>query len=56
MAYPDWTRDAERTGGYMYYPGGGGNGTGGNMGGNTGGNGGINYYTEIPRDMMRDPR
>ena len=56
MAYPDWTRDAERTGGYMYYPGGNGNSTGGNMGGNTGGNGGINYYTEMPRDMMRDPR
>ena len=60
MMYPDWTRDAERTGGYMYYPtSGNGNGTGGNtgnMGGNSGGNGGINYYTEMPRDMMRDPR
>ena len=53
--YPDMTyRDAERTGGYMYYP----TGTttaGGNM--NTGGNrGNMNYYTQMPYEMNRDPR
>jgi hypothetical protein len=49
--YPmDVYRDVERHGGYMYYPG-------GNAGGTQSGNsGGMNYYTEIPRDMMRDPR
>lgn len=40
--YPDY-RDMERTGGYMYYP------TGGNRGG-------MNYYTEMPNIMGRDPR
>ena len=39
-------RDAERYNGYMYYPGGG-------AGGNSGG---MSHYTEIPMEMMRDPR
>lgn len=51
--YPDY-RDVERTGGYMYYPTGG---TGQSTGGNTGGSrGGMNYYTEMPGMMNRDPR
>ena len=50
--YPDY-RDMERTGGYMYYPT-GGNGTGSN--GNGGGRTGMNYYTEMPNIMGRDPR
>ena len=52
--YPmDAYRDVERHGGYMYYPGGSGNASGGHMGG---GSSDMNYYTEIPMDMMRDPR
>ena len=51
MAYPDWTRDAERTGGYMYYPG--GSGSSNTSGGS---NMGVSHYTEMPRSMMRDPR
>lgn len=39
-------REAERTGGYMYYPAEGGNGGSGNM----------SYYTEMPGIMARDPR
>lgn len=67
--YPDYYRDMERTGGYMYYPG-GNNGNGGQMyymGGNAGNgnntNGGQSgntsstaYYTEMPYGMGRDPR
>ena len=56
--YPDY-RDMERTGGYMYY-GGNGTGTSGTGMGNsmsTGGNrNGMNYYTEMPGVMGRDPR
>ena len=48
MTYPDWTRDAERTGGYMYYPGGNGNMGRGGMS--------TSHYTEMPNNMMRDPR
>ena len=43
--YPDRYRDMERTGGYMYYPT-----------DNNGGGHGVNYYTEMPMGMMRDPR
>lgn len=51
--YPDY-RDIERNGGYMYYPT-GTTTTGGNM--NTGGNrGNMNYYTQMPYEMNRDPR
>ena len=51
--YPDY-RDAERTGGYMYYPTSGtGQSTGGNM--NGGSRGDVSYYTEMS-GMMRDPR
>lgn len=54
--YPDY-REMERNGGYMYYPtsGNGGQNTGGNMG-NSGNRGGMNYYTEMPNIMGRDPR
>lgn len=53
--YPDY-RDMERTGGYMYYPTGGeGHSSSGNMG-NGGNRGGVNYYTEMPGVMGRDPR
>lgn len=52
--YPDY-RDAERTGGYMYYPTSGtGQSTGGSM--NSGSRGGMNYYTQMPGMMSRDPR
>ena len=43
MMYPDY-RDMERDGGWMYYPS------------RTMSGGSKNYYTEMPRDMMRDPR
>ena len=52
--YPDY-RDVERTGGYMYYPTGASTGTNVNMG-NGGNRGGMNYYTQIPNVMRRDPR
>lgn len=55
--YPDY-RDTERMGGYMYYPtDGNGQPTGGSSN-NSGrmSNGGINYYTEMPNMMRRDPR
>ena len=54
--YPEMVyRDAERTGGYMYYPSmtyasNGNGGRGGNSSDST------SYYTEMPYDMMRDPR
>ncbi len=59
--YPDYYRDAERTGGYMYYPGGsstsgGGSGNSSNGGSNRGGMGGASYYTQMPYNMNRDPR
>ena len=51
MMYTDPYRDMERDGGYMYYT------TGGRGQSSGGGNrGGMNYYTEIPGDMWRDPR
>jgi len=59
--YPDY-RDMERSGGYMYYPGGnGGNTSGGSNSGNSSGSQGSNssgrsYYTEMPDIMGRDPR
>ena len=51
MMYTDPYRDMERDGGYMYYTTGG---RGQNSGG--GNRGGVNYYTEMPGDMWRDPR
>ena len=58
--YPDYYRDMERNGGYMYYPGGnsGSNGNSGNSSNNGGGNsnGQMSYYTEMPYEMRRDPR
>ena len=51
--YPDYYRDMERNGGYMYYPG--GNTTGMN-GGQMGGTNTTAYYTEMPYMMGRDPR
>lgn len=48
----DMYRNMERNGGYMYYPG--GNGQSGS--GNNGHMSGISYYTEMPYEMMRDPR
>ena len=51
MMYTDPYRDTERDGGYMYYT------TGGRGQSSGGGNrGGVNYYTEMPGDMWRDPR
>lgn len=50
--YPDYYRDRERNGGYMYYPGGGGN----NSSSTTNNGGTTSYYTEMPYDMRRDPR
>jgi hypothetical protein len=51
MMYTDPYRDMERDGGYMYYT------TGGRGQSSSGGNrGGMNYYTEMPGDMWRDPR
>lgn len=51
MMYTDPYRDMERDGGYMYYT------TGGRGQSSGGGNrGGMNYYTEMPGDMWRDPR
>lgn len=47
MMYPDY-RDMERTGGYMYYPT--------SSQGNGGNRGGMNYYTQMPNEMNRDPR
>ena len=50
---PDYYRDMERTGGYMYYPTGD---SSSNVGGSVGGRGtGMSYYTEMP-NLMRDPR
>ena len=50
MMYTDPYRDMERDSGYMYY-------TTGGRGQNGGGNrGGMNYYTEMPNDIWRDPR
>ena len=51
MMYTDPYRDMERDNGYMYYT------TGGRGQSSNGGNrGGVNYYTEMPSDMWRDPR
>ena len=50
--YPDY-RDMQRSAGYMYYTTGG---NGQSTGGNNGGRGGMNYYTEMPGTMSRDPR
>lgn len=56
MMYPSEYRDMERNNGYMYYPGGNaGSGNTSSGGGNTSG-GSRSYYTQIPYDMMRDPR
>ena len=43
-------RNRERDNGYMYYPN-----SGSNVGMNSG-NSNTSYYTEMPYDMMRDPR
>ena len=48
--YPDYYRDVERNGGYMYYPN--GNSSTSSMSGS----GSTSYYTELPYDMKRDPR
>lgn len=48
--YPEYYRDVERNGGYMYYPN--GNSSTSSMGGS----GSTSYYTELPYDMKRDPR
>ena len=48
--YPDYYRDMERNGGYMYYPNNNSNSMGENNGKST------SYYTEMPYNMMRDPR
>lgn len=61
--YPDY-REMERSGGYMYYPTGGTRmytAPGGRSGGsgntsNGGGSTSTSYYTEMPYEMMRDPR
>jgi hypothetical protein len=53
--YPDY-RDIERNGGYMYYPNGNTSGSGNRGGSTTNGNGSTSYYTEMPYEMMRDPR
>ena len=51
MMYTDPYRDMERDGGYMYYT------TGGRGQSSGGGNrSSVNYYTEMPGDMWRDPR
>ena len=51
VMYTDPYRDMERDGGYMYYTT---SGRGQSSGG--GNHGGVNYYTEMPGDMWRDPR
>ena len=60
MMYTDPYREMERTNGYMYYTSGwNGSNSGSNSGsgGNSSGSrGGVNYYTEMPGDMWRDPR
>ena len=48
--YPDYYRDMERNGGYMYYPNGNNSNNMSNNGRTT------SYYTEMPINMMRDPR
>ena len=50
--YPDYYRDMERNGGYMYYPNGGN--MNGMQSGRTGGT--TSYYTQMPYMMGRDPR
>lgn len=50
-SYPDY-RNAERQGGYMYYP----TGDGQNSGNNGGSSGNTSYYTEMPIVNGRDPR
>ena len=50
--HPDYYRDMERNGGYMYYPG--GNNSAGNMGNMNNGRS-TSHYTEVPYGM-RDPR
>lgn len=60
--YPDYYRDMERTNGYMYYPGGNSSnisGTSNTSGTNMNGmnrTGTTSYYTQMPYNMMRDPR
>ena len=49
MMYADPYREMERNNGYMYYGGDGQNSGGGNRDG-------VNYYTEMPGGMWRDPR
>lgn len=48
--YPEYYRDVERNGGYMYYP------NGNSSTSSTSGSGSTSYYTELPYDMKRDPR
>lgn len=54
--YPDYYRDMERNGGYMYYPGGNTSGGNSSNSGMSGGGRSASYYTQIPMNMMRDPR
>lgn len=53
--YPDY-RDMERLGGYMYYPTGGNSSERSGSSENRGSRGSMNYDTEMPGDMRRDPR
>lgn len=58
---PDYYRDWERNNGYMYYPNGAGvNNVPSRMVTTTendhSGNRSMNYYTQIPMEMRRDPR
>lgn len=54
MMYPDPYRDMERSNGYMYYSGGGNGSNSSNSSGSS--NGSTSYFTEMPYEMMRDPR
>lgn len=56
MMYPEYYRDMERTNGYMYYPSGSNSSNGGSSGSQGGGQTTRAYYTEMPYEMMRDPR
>lgn len=61
MMYTDPYREMERNNGYMYYGGGNGSSSGSGSNSSSGGNssgsrGGVNYYTEMPYGMWRDPR
>ena len=54
--YPDYYRDMERNGGYMYYPVGNVSGENNSSSGMNNGGRSTSYYTQVPMNMMRDPR